>query len=362
MVRRALTLVLVAACADDWPPLEPDDRGADLDPRLGIEVFRTTQGLRIASLHQDDGLVVVFEDLGRGWHLRRVDVDGTITELPTPPLEPREGLRLGRAAAPVRAVVATTRDAVHEVHVLDEDWTTLPPLPVSGSPDTLGAVVAHDGAVWATASGRVLRWDGAAWSEPVTGAASHALGGFDATTQWVVSTDVSGQVAAAVPVDTAGTAGAPVAGPAASGPVGSSINGDAGAFQIVAGARLWRFDGQAFVAGDTTSGVPSAAPGSSRILLREGDGSAATWRFAEDGVVGEVALAPFTPQITCTCDAATDPTCGCIPHPVGYLDVDPSPSTEHIALTMADAHDGRAVLTVRFLPVPFAGDPFAPDR
>jgi hypothetical protein len=354
--------VLLAAallgCAG-WPAFDPDDRGGALDPRLGDEVFRTPGGLRIASLWQADGLLLVFEDLGRGWHARRVDPEsGAIVELPAPPLAAREGLRLGRAWAPVRAVLATTREGATEVHRLDAaGWTTLPPLPSTGSADTVGAILAYDDVVWATASGRVFRWSGA-WTEPVVAGGGVRLAGFDAATQWLVATVGAGF--AGVPVAADGTVGTPVAGPDVGGPIGAPINGDGDGFQVLAGGTMWWFDGERFLAGDPAEGVPAAAPGSRRVLVRVGAGTGATWTAYDEGGEAGVVLAPFVAEITCACDAALDPGCGCVPHPVGYVDVDPAPSADRIALTLADTHHGYAVLSVRFLDLPLLDDPFAP--
>lgn len=348
---RALVFLALGACG--WPALEPEDRAWPIDERMGTEVFRTDHGLRVASTYQDGALQLAFEVIGDGWRLREVTPGGAITSLPDPPLPPGASIVLGRALAPTRAVISDERG---DVHVLDGDaWRTLP---AAGAAGELGAVLAHDGRIYAGFGGRVLVWDGAAWSEPVI-ASSVALGGFDAATQWMLAGDATGFDAVPV-VD--GVAGAAIAGPAVPAP-GSAINGDASAFQVLAGDALWRFDGATFTEGDAViaDGL-AAAPGSSQVVVRAGVNTAGTYTLASGAALGEVALAPFVPAIDCGCDVATDDACGCEAHTVGYVEVEIAPSLDRAGLMMADAIDGYGVLTARFLDLPFAGDPFTPPR
>lgn len=337
-------LVFVAGCG--WPDLAPDDRAWPIDGRMGTEVFRTDHGLRVASTFQDARLQIAFEVIADGWQLREVDPDTmAITALPAPPLPADATIALGRALAPAQAVIADDAGGVHVL--IDGAWTsTTAPFVAT----TLGALLAHDGRVYATLDDRVVVWDGDAWAEPVTGGVLR-LGGFDADTQWVIRSD--GDVSA-IPIDASGAAGAEIAGPSG-GAVGAAINGDAGGFQLLALDGLWWFDGSAFFAGSAAIGdAISAAPGGDRVVVRTAD----TYTFADQAVLGDQALAPFTATIDCGCDVAIDDACACIPHDVGYVEVEVAPSAAWISLTMADAIDGYGVLTARFLELPYDGDPF----
>lgn len=354
----SVALAWGAACAD-WPDLSPHERDVELDPRLGREVFRTDLGLRIASLHQADGLWLVFEEIGVGWQARRVEPGGAIEALPPPPLRADERIAMGRGdgvGGADRVVIATARSGAVEVHRLGDAWETLPAVPVTAAEGDLGAVIAHGGAVWIEVAGRLFVWEGAGWEEPVTGPGAMRLGGFDGGTQWVLVVGTTGFVA--VPV-ASGVAGEAVPGPAAR-PEGSAINGDGAGFQVLAGGAMWRFDGAAFTEGVAIEGEAWAAPGSARVVVSSGGtGAAATWAIVDDAAAATPALAPFVPAIECACDAATDPACGCVPHTVGFVSLRPSPDAARMALTMADDVGGLAVLTARFLDLPFEGDPFA---
>ncbi len=345
-MRALLAIVALAGCAD-WPSLDPDDRDVPLDDRLGTEVFRTDHGLRIASTFQDARLQIAFEVIADGWQMREIDPDTlAITELPPPPLSADASLLLGRALAPTQAVIV---DDAGDVHVLADDvWTTIA-APIAAT--TRGALIAHHGRVYAELDDRVFVWDGDAWSEPVTGG-SITLGGFDADTQWLLASDTG---ISAIPVDASGVAGVAVPGPAGTSVVGAAINGDASGFQLLTLDGLQRFDGSAFFAGSSTiADAIASAPGSARVVVRAGD----AYTFADDAVLGAQALAPFTASIDCACDVETDDDCACVPHDVGYVEKEVSPHADMLSITMADAIDGYGVLTVRFLGLPYDGDPF----
>lgn len=353
---RLAIAALLAGCAAEFPPLEPDDRGAPRDARLGVELFRTPQGLRIAALYQDDGLLLVFEETNVGWHARHVDpLDGAVAELPAPPLRPRDRIEVGRTHGGAPPTIATAHDGVVEVHVLEGDgWTTLPPLPVGPSViGDVGQLLAHDGAIWITAAGRAFAWNGAAWAEPLIAPGPIALGAFDGARQLLLAGDGGDSFTAHV-VD-GGVAGAGVAAPAGAGlPQPSSINGTIDATQIVAGGVAWTFDGATFTAGDAIAGAPWSAPGSPAIIVSDANGADGTWWRVAGGAVAEVVLAPFVAEVAC-CDG-----CACEPHEVGFLTIRPSPAAERIALVTADPHDGYGVLGVRFVALP-ASDPW-PDQ
>jgi hypothetical protein len=336
-VRAILWLVLLGACSG-WPDLDPvDGEPHDLDPRLGTELARSVHGFRIASVFLAEGLEIIYEETGASWHAVRVDPDSlAITELPAPPLEAGETFNLGRAIAPARGVLSVTRGTEVIVSVLDGDrWTELPAPPIDGAAaGALGNLLAHDGNVYLVVGNTVLVWNGDAWSQPISSASAVMLGGFDATTQWVINGD------GATPLDADGAAGAPVAQPLGA-VTPSAINGTADAFQLVASGQLWTFDGQTFTPGSAAPASPFSAPGSPRVLLAADGSTSSTWQFAEAGVLGDVALSPF---------GQAD---------IDYVDLRPAPDTETIGMTMADGVDGYAVLTVRFLSLPFSGDPLA---
>jgi hypothetical protein len=341
-MRRWVALAALAGGCADWPALDPVDMDPLLDDRHGVELFRSRYGLRIAQIYQVEGLLVVFEDPSAGWHARLVDPETLeVAELPAPPLDPGEVINLGRGLAPVRAVLAVVRGDQLRVMLLEGDvWEVLPAPPIDVSGSSPAGILAHDGQVLAFAAGRLVRWDGQAWDEPVT-AATIVLGGFDADTQWVLTE--AGSTFAAIPIDAGGEVGAAIVGPDGAGaPQTSAVNGDATTFQFVAGSSMWVFDGEGFSQGDPIASIPFSAPGSPRVLC--GGEASGAWNVFEGGLDGGVALAPFAPVID--------------DHTVDYVALRPSPDVARMSLTMADDLAGYAVLSVRFIDLPFAGDPF----
>jgi hypothetical protein len=338
-VKRLALAILLTGCGGGWPDLDPvDGEEHELDPRLGTELARSIHGFRIANVFLQDGLEIVYEESGAGWHAIVVDPDTLdVTALPTPPLEAGETLNLGRAMAPLRGVIAVARGPRLVISVCDGDrWTELPDPPVDASAaGAQGSLLAHDGNVYLVIGTTVLVWNGDAWTQPISSGSPVMLGGFDATTQWVIGAD------GARPIRADGTAGVLVA-QALGDVTPAAVNGDADGFQLVASGMLWTFDGTTFTSGDAVSASPFSAPGSSRVLLATDGTPGSSWTFAENGTVGELALAPFGQQ------------------DIDYIELRPAPDTSTIGMVAADGLDGYAVLAARFLPLPFTGDPLTP--
>ncbi|MCA9675293.1 MAG: hypothetical protein H6709_18065 [Kofleriaceae bacterium] len=357
----AATVIATGAACSPWPDLDPTDVGNAPDPHLGDEVVRSTRALRIATVFQADALIVVYEEVGAGWHAVAVAPDtGAVTSLPSPPLRPGESIALGRAMAPARAVVAVLRELEIATFVLDGDrWTAWPTLAVDGSAAAVGQVLAHDGRVYVSYGDRVQVSDGGGWRDPIAAAGRVVLGGFDAATQWML-TDAGGTFAA-VPVDASGAAGAAIAGPpGAGGAEESAINGDADGFVVAAGDALWRYQAGEFaaIAGlpALAGATPYSAPGHDRLVLTTTSAPQASWSLF-DGDTLVSALEPFEPVLPCDCDPGTDPACPCVTHSIPYVNLRPAPDGLRLAMTTADEDQGDVGLFVRFLDLPFAGSP-----
>ncbi|MEZ4366673.1 MAG: hypothetical protein R2939_10355 [Kofleriaceae bacterium] len=345
-------LLGLAAC-DGWPDLEPSSTDTPLDPDLGVELARTPRSFRVASGFDGGGrLLVLYEDRGAGWSLLRVDPDSGASERLTPP-----PLAVGDTVAPIRAIEP---DAIGYVVIHDGvatpwlrdggSWRALPPVPTGEGPVDIGAALAHDGRVYVAEGTTAWMWTGDAWIEPVGSSARVVLGGFDATTQWMVTARDEDGALAAYPVSPAGVAGAPVLGPAVGPPVGGALNGSASSFQLVAGGAVYVVTPTAITAGDGVSGTLWSTPGSATTLVSTESDTSSPWTFVVGGAVGEVAVPTVSPMVDC-------PTC--TPHQVNFYQARPSGDASRLALVMVDADDGYAVMTVRFFDLPLAVDPFA---
>jgi hypothetical protein len=328
---RLAPLILLAGCAD-WPALEPIDGDGAIDPRLGVELARSTAGWRVGAIDDGDGVLVLAEERGLAWRAWRVRFPDEIEELAPPPFAIGELLFVGFGA------VAAVRD--EELAVFETGtWTALPPLP---PPDALDTIHAHDGVV-DVAAGDAYRWDGDAWTTLVADDRTW-LGGADAERAWVLAR--AGAELRAIPFAADGTAGAPVA----LGAVelrGGALNGDGGAFQLIAGGRLHAITDGVLDPGTPLDAVLFASPGSPRALAADqGSAPTSTWTYVEGGVVGATALSPFDPALD--------------GEPIDFVSMEPSPDGTTMALVMVADVDGHAVLTNRFLELPFPLDPFSP--
>lgn len=346
-MRSAILTVALAGCAS-WPSLDPMDNGGALDPRLGTEIVQTVHMARLATVFQSNGLFVVYEEVGVGWHALLVDpASGDVEELPAPPLEPGETLELARTTGPARAALVVIRGAAIVPMVLDDEWSliTAPAYDPAGTYPT--NVLSHDGRLYLAVGARLFVWDGA-WSEPIAQTAALVLAGFDADTQWVLASD--GSTISAIPLTAAG-AGAPVTGAAVGTPLVSAINGDASGFQFPANGTMWTFDGASFTAHDGVTTGAYSAPGSHRVIVAANGMPSDTWTYYDDGVLGGTALAPFTQTLDpCSCNDSID-----------YVEMRPSPDAQQLAITSSGSSDGYAYIATRFLDLPYASDPWAPE-
>jgi hypothetical protein len=325
-----LPLLLLAGCAD-WPALEPSDGSGVLDPRLGVELARNSAGWRVAAIDDGDGVLVLAEERDVAWRAWRVRFPDEIEELAPPPLAIGARVTMGYGA------IAVPRDDETLVFLTDAAWTALPALP----PGVATGPLAHDGRVYLTLDRAIQIGDGVAWSSPLADA---ALGGFDATTQWAFT---STGTLRAIAIAADGSLGAAIDGPPVTVIRGSALNGDATSMQLVADNRVAVFDGASFTSGAALDAALTSAPGSHRVLARDGAAdSTSTWTYVEGGVVGATALSPFVTALD--------------GEPIDFVSMEPSPDGATMALVMVTDVDGHAVLTNRFLELPFPLDPFSP--
>lgn len=349
---KRVALVAVLFGCHSWPDFSPADPGGTVDPRLGTEVARTAGSFRGVAVMQRDGVLVLAEDSLSGWFAKRFDPGSlTVEDVAAPPLQPGELVGLGHADAPGEAIYVTTENSEVHVSLLAGDaWTALPaPALRIGSGDAAIPFVqalAHDGRAYVTMGTHTLVYDGAAWSEPIPATADvQILGGFDATTQWVVTR--RGGALTAIPISATSVAGAAITGPVVTAdPLISAVNGTADAFQVAAGHTLYAFDGSAFTPGSTVATSPVTAPGSPRVLIASDVAGDPPYAFAESGVLAGSATVAFTAQLDGT--------------PVGSVFWLPSPAADQLAMVLGTAVDGYAVATVRVLDLPVTSDPFAP--
>jgi hypothetical protein len=348
--RVGLVFVAIAAgCTDGWPDLEPVSGDVTADPRLGTIIDQGTGQFRVASIFEDEGVVLLYEEDLVGWQALRLNpATLEVTTLPAPPLMPRETFMLGRAMAPVQTVIAIVRDSMISILVLDEgasSWRSVegPPQITIVDPASFSQLLVHDDRIYAVIAGRIFVRTATGWTEPATSGNPFLLGGFDAQTQWVV-TQPPNLPLTAIPIDAAGVAGTSVVGLDKVLPDASALNGNADQFQVIANAYSYVVTRTAITRVESqVDGVPFAAPGSTSVIIDRLGGRGGA-RRVEAGVVGENVLPAFTPDIG---DKHLE-----------LMDIRMSPATDQAAIIIGTDLDGYAVLSVRILDLPSLTPPF----
>jgi len=376
-------LLLALGCADDTPVDPPPELGPlAQDERLGTLVLEGSQMREtsfIAYYVGDQIFVVVYQgsgyddvlDMAAEEELRFFEVDDvtyTVIEHAAPPVTPAARF-LGSIDIDGNALAFATAPPEGDGEMAFWDgsaWSVLPPPPVPTA--ELGGLLSRSSGRILTRSGsRAFLYDGTEWIEVdvPADAIDVRLGPWDSEGFRLVYVADDRLGTQRYSGSTAETRGDPeeLRGDFR-GLISSAINGDTSSFQIstgdtaTGGFSVLLEEGALEVVDRIDPGLFFAAPGSDTTLFARDGSPEHGLRFSSGAQVGEVALFPFRPHLTCGCDRTVDLSCPCVdrePTAISYLG---APTADRLAMTMVDDVEGSRSIYVRVVDLPIIESPF----
>lgn len=384
---RPLSLALVAAtllACSPWPTPNAAPR-LPADGRLGIELFEASQ-LRSTYFSfngkGEKSWLVVRQGAGRRADLSRAalpelawfEVDATRGVVRT--LQPWPH---GNDATPDFEVSAAgvggflAGDAARNLWAFFDGaaWSVVPPPPVVlGRGDLLVANSAER--IFGRVGNEVFALQGGTWKRKAGPSGSLALGTADATGITVSWVD-PGQTELCTAVmgwSDLAFIGSPVCiGGITGGLMGDAVNGSPSAFHALIdrgigfkeAGTVYRFAGGEWRRGADLERVAAmvTTPGAAEALVR-GTQFGRTLRLRDGLLLGQVAP-PVVLSLECGCHRGSDPTCGCSERGL-TAQASYSANGERLDLAAVSDADGRRVVTLRRLPLPFFDPPFASPK